>query len=101
MADYDLAKPQTMDLFTMGITNDLYEACYTYNNLTTFKEWKTSLLNRVQQKMHVETMRPKMSHPCTPSPVPLLVQDEATDDEEEEIHDYGDIYDVYNYVTIC
>jgi hypothetical protein len=53
-ADYDLDDPQTLDYFTDGMCHNLFKECYQNDDPITYDDWKTSLLERVRQQVHLE-----------------------------------------------
>ena len=82
-AEYDTGESLTVDIFTDGILLDLYEVCYNIDNPTTYEEWKDLLLKRVEQQMHMQAaMRQLSNDHRSPSPMPSLVYEEESEDEE-------------------
>jgi hypothetical protein len=86
-AGYDLDDLQTLDYFTDGMCHNLFKECYQNDDPLTYDDWKTSLLERVRQQVHLEARRPQLSRSHTPPATPLLTDDEVSDHEQEQQED--------------
>ena len=54
-AGYNLDDIQTLDLFTAGLPNALYQKVYELDNPQTYAQWKHHALERQRQWLHVKT----------------------------------------------
>ena len=52
-AGYNLDNIQTLDLFTAGLPNALYQKVYELDNPQTYAQWKHHALERQRQWLHV------------------------------------------------
>ena len=67
-ARYNLDDIQTLDLFTAGLPNPLYQKVYELNNPQNYAQWKHHALERQCQWLHVKTHLNKFrltTQPCT------------------------------------
>jgi hypothetical protein len=56
-AGYDRDTPLTIELFTNGLPNGLYEAVYTMDDPQTYERWKSAVLDRQKQYIHIQARK--------------------------------------------
>ena len=56
-AGYDRDTPLTIELFTNGLPNALYETVYTMDDPQTYERWKSAVLERQKQYIHIQARK--------------------------------------------
>src|SRR5258708_31406477 len=64
-AGYQLDTPQTINLFTDGLPQELYEKVYHFNKPCNYEEWKNATMHRQEQYIHMKA-KLDLHHPKNP-----------------------------------
>src|ERR1700687_4957921 len=56
-AGYDRDTPLTIEIFTNGLPNALYEVVYTRDDPQTYERWKSAFLEQQKQYIHIQARK--------------------------------------------